>query len=71
MSGLTIRKVEGGYILTHHDTEHVATSEHVANFIVQFWPDVTCHLREKLASEAAVPESPPEPPPQDDRILNT
>lgn len=64
MSGLAIKKIEGGYVLTHHNVEHVATPEHVANFIVQFWPDVAAHLRIKFG----VPEPPAEEP--DDRILN-
>lgn len=65
MSGLAIKRIEGGYVVTHHDVEQVATAEHVANFIVQFWPEVTACLRAKLG----VVEPPAEAEP-DDRILN-
>lgn len=68
MSGLAIKRIEGGYIVTHHNVEHVATAEHVANFIVQFWPDVTAHLRTKLGVVEPAAEPPVSEP--DDRILN-
>lgn len=64
MSGLAIKKIEGGYVLIHHDTEHIATPEHVANFILQFWPDVTMHLRSKLG----VVEPPADPEPNDNIV---
>jgi hypothetical protein len=62
--GLIIEKVEGGFVITHHDTKTVATAEHVANFIVKFWPDVTAHVRTLIAQPT------PEEPVLDDRIVN-
>jgi hypothetical protein len=62
---LIIEKVEGGFVITHHDTKTVATAEHVANFIVKFWPDVTAHIRTLIA-----PSETPEEPVHGGQIVN-
>ena len=49
---LTIEKIEGGFVVTHHEKRQVATAEMVANFITKFWPDVTAYLRAILPLEA-------------------
>jgi hypothetical protein len=59
---LTIEKIDGGFVVTHHDKKQVATAENVANFIMKFWPDVTTHLRSLLPLE--------ESEPLDDHIVN-
>lgn len=46
---LTIEKLDGGYIATHHITRQIASAEHVANLIMKYWPDVTTHIRAALA----------------------
>lgn len=50
---LTIEKVANGYIVSHHDTRQIATAEHVANFIRQFWPDVAEWIQRKGEPETA------------------
>ena len=45
---MTIEKLDGGYIVMHHNTRQVATAEHVARLIVKFWPEVTAHIRAQL-----------------------
>jgi hypothetical protein len=50
---LTIEKVANGYIVSHHDTRQIATAEHVANFIRQFWPDVADSIIRKSEPESA------------------
>lgn len=48
---LIIEKVENGWLVSHHDKRHVATAQHVANFIVQFWPDVAHYVQKRLSQE--------------------
>jgi hypothetical protein len=45
---LTIEKLDGGYIATHHSSRQIASAEHVANLIVKYWPDVITHIRVAL-----------------------
>ena len=45
---LTIEKLDGGYIATHHSSRQIVTAEHVANLIVKYWPDVISHIRASL-----------------------
>lgn len=52
---LMIEKIDGGFIVTHHDTRQIATAEHVARLIMKFWPDVTEHLREQIREPEPAP----------------
>lgn len=49
---LTVRKIEGGYVVDHNGIEQVAHADHVANLIIRFWPDVLEHLKDKLTKDA-------------------
>jgi hypothetical protein len=42
---LTIERLDGGYVVTHHDKRNVATAENVAHLIIRFMPDVMEHMR--------------------------
>jgi len=48
---LLIERLEGGYLVTHHNTRQIATSEHVANLIFRYWPEVVNHLRLLIDAE--------------------
>lgn len=48
---LTIEKLDGGYVATHHSSRQIATAEHIANLILKYWPDVVTHIRASLKQD--------------------
>lgn len=46
---MVIEKLDHGYVIRHHHRrDQVATPEHVADIIIERWPDVTDWLKIKL-----------------------
>lgn len=61
---LTIEKLNGSYVVSWPTKRSVESAEHVANFIIRYWPDVAEHLRSKLKNLPAAE-------PRSDRIENS
>jgi hypothetical protein len=43
---LTIRKIDGGFIVINNGQEQIAHADHVSNLIIRWWPEVYEHIKE-------------------------